>query len=78
MPGAVHADEYRSIISRLADARLAAGITQAELAARIGKPQSFISKIERCERRLDIWEFCRIAVSLDREPADLLRQIVPD
>lgn len=33
----------------LRDARLKAGFTQAELAAQVGKPQSFVSKIERGE-----------------------------
>lgn len=38
----------------------AAGITQAELAARLGKPQSFVSKEERGERRIDVIEFCQL------------------
>ena len=44
--------------------RLDAGLTQADLAARLGQPQSFVSKYESGERRLDVLELravCRIA-----------------
>lgn len=49
-------------------------MTQAELAARLGKPQSFVSKIERGERRLDVIEFCQVAEALGRDPAKLLQE----
>lgn len=45
----------------LAEAREAAGLTQAELAALIGEKQNFISKYERGERRLDFLEVVAIA-----------------
>ena len=76
MPGSVHKDEYRSIIDRLVAVRTGAGVTQVQLAERLGKPQSYVSKIERGERRLDVLEFCQIARGLDRDPADLLSDIV--
>ena len=53
--------------------RKAAGITQVELAERLGKPQSFVSKVERGERRLDVIEFCQVAEALGHEPAKLLQ-----
>ncbi|WP_295240169.1 helix-turn-helix transcriptional regulator [uncultured Brevundimonas sp.] len=56
----------------IASVRKAAGITQVELAERLGKPRSFVSKIERGERRLDVIEFCQVAEALGYEPADLL------
>jgi transcriptional regulator with XRE-family HTH domain len=40
----------------LREARVAAGLTQAAAATRLGKPQSFISKCESGERRVDIVE----------------------
>ena len=40
----------------LRDARIGAGLTQAEVAGRLGVPQSFVSKYETAERRLDVGE----------------------
>lgn len=56
-----HLPEYKRLLEALATARLDAGLTQQELASRLGKPQSFVSKYEKGERRLDILEFVRIA-----------------
>lgn len=47
---------------------------QVELAERLGKSQSFVSKVERGERRLDVIEFCQVVEALGYEPAKLLRQ----
>ena len=50
------------------EARIEAGFRQTDLAKRLGKPQSFVSKYESGERRLDLaelWEVCRaMGVSL--------------
>ncbi len=48
--------DYRLFLRRLREARKRAGLTQVELAGRLGEPQSFISKYERGERRLDLLE----------------------
>jgi transcriptional regulator with XRE-family HTH domain len=50
-------------------------MTQHALAEKLKKPQSFVSKYERGERRLDIPEFLAIARALDRDSAALLRRI---
>jgi transcriptional regulator with XRE-family HTH domain len=58
----ITAPEYATFLRALRSARKAAGVTQTELAARIGETQSFVSKCERGERRLDVIElrtFCR-------------------
>ena len=47
----------------LRQVRSEAGLTQTDLAARLGKPQSFVSKYESGERRLDLVELeeiCRV------------------
>jgi transcriptional regulator with XRE-family HTH domain len=44
---------YRLFLRRLREARLAAGLTQVEVAAKLGRPQSFVSKCESGERRVD-------------------------
>lgn len=48
--------EYESFLRRLRDARRKAGLTQLEAARALGKPQSFISKCESGERRVDVVE----------------------
>lgn len=57
----IHRKEYRELLAALALARKEAGMTQAELAKKLKKPQSYISKIENGERRLDVMELMEIA-----------------
>lgn len=49
MQKSIHNQEYLKIIMRLRSARKAAGLTQIEAARRIGRPQSFISKLSRAK-----------------------------
>jgi len=48
--------EYRIFLRQLRQARLKAGLTQKDLAKRLAVTQSFISKCERGERRIDVVE----------------------
>ena len=52
----VHSARYKEFLGRLRKARLGAGLTQAHVAAALGRPQSFVSKCETGERRLDLVE----------------------
>ncbi len=63
---------HQDFIAFIAAVRKAADVTQVELAGRLVKPQSFVSKVERGERRLDVIEFCQVAEALGRDPARLL------
>ncbi len=56
MGESIHSKEYRGIIQKLKDTRLASGLTQTEVALKLKKPQSYLSKIERGERRIDVVE----------------------
>jgi DNA-binding XRE family transcriptional regulator len=49
-------ERYRRFRDRLREARKSAGLTQEEAARRLGKPQSFVSKCESGERRVDFVE----------------------
>ncbi len=53
----------------LVQARHDAGLTQVALAKKLGRPQSFVSKFERGERRLDVAEFLDIARALGIDPS---------
>ena len=52
----VHSTRYRELLKRLREARLKAGLTQEEVAELLGKPQSYVSKCESGERRVDVVE----------------------
>ena len=56
--------------------RLAAGLTQAEVAGRLKRPQSFVSKYETGERRLDVVEFLEVAAALAADPGDLIANLL--
>ena len=61
MGRSIFTEEYLRLIQLLREARRRAGLSQAELADRLGQTQSFVSKCERAERRLDVVEllhFC--------------------
>ncbi len=74
--GWVVSAKYRSVINAIKDARLALDVSQRELARRLGKPPSFVNKIELLERRLDVLEFIEIAYALDIVPEQLLAELV--
>ncbi|MFA5891030.1 MAG: helix-turn-helix transcriptional regulator [Actinomycetota bacterium] len=59
----------------LREARLQPGLTQPELARRIGRPQSFVSKYESGERRLDILELRQICQALGLSLTTLVRRL---
>lgn len=63
MPKTIHTAEYRVFLDLLRQVRLDAGLTQLELAERLGVTQAFVSKSERGDRRIDVLElarFCRV------------------
>jgi transcriptional regulator with XRE-family HTH domain len=63
MEKTIYSREYAAVLRLLRQARENAGITQVALAKKLGQTQSFISKIERGDRRLDIIQLrtlCRI------------------
>ena len=76
MPRSVFSDGYKSMLEVLVAARKEASITQVELAKRLGKPQPFISYVERGERRIDLIEFCAIAKAMGLEPEFLFKRVL--
>lgn len=52
-PRPVHNPRYRQMLARLRQARLEAGLTQVQVATKLGKTQAFVSKCELGERRID-------------------------
>ncbi|ECD5449821.1 TPA: helix-turn-helix transcriptional regulator [Salmonella enterica] len=77
----VYSDDYQSVISALKQARVRRNITQTAIATALGRPQSFIAKVENGERRLDVVEFIRLAQLLgmdwQSELQSIARKYVP-
>ena len=61
MTKSIYTNEYKTVVSRLIEARNQAGLMQVDVAQKLKKPQSYISKIERGERRVDVTELSILA-----------------
>lgn len=71
----IYADDYRHLLQVLIKTRKDAGITQQGLALAMRRPQSFVSKIERGERRLDLVEFLRVIRLIGGDPHKVIDEI---
>ncbi len=67
--------EYKVFCRLLQEARARASLTQQEVAKRLNRPQSYVSKYESGERRLDVIEFLRVVKVLSVKPHDLLKKL---
>jgi transcriptional regulator with XRE-family HTH domain len=67
--------EYRRFCALLKTARRTAGLTQNDVAKHLGRPQSYVSKYELGERRLDVIEFVRITKALSADPCAIIQRI---
>jgi transcriptional regulator with XRE-family HTH domain len=76
MPRSTSTAAYAVMVDILLDLRMRAHLTQGQLAARIGKPQAFISNVERGARRIDVIEFCVLARVLEQDPVELFAAVV--
>ena len=65
-------DRFRRL---LIDARKRAGLTQATVATRLHRPQSYVSKYESGERRLDVIEFVQVADAIGVDPATVIKSL---
>lgn len=74
MPNPIHKANYKLFREMLTNIRVEKGLLQADLAERVRKPQSFISKYERGERRLDFAEFVQLAEALDVDAAEFVKE----
>lgn len=75
MAKSLHTPDYVAFSRVMQRTREEAGLTQEQLAKRLHKPQSFVSKLERCERRIDLLEFLDLCVALNVDPAAQIRRV---
>ena len=76
MPKSVFSARYARFREMLITARKARGMTQLDLGLRLGTKQSYVSKFERGERRLDIVEFLEIAEMLEIDVLRFVEQLL--
>lgn len=67
---------HSALMRELIAAREEAGVTQRELARRLGRAHSFVGKIESGERQLNVLEFCDYVSALNDEPVELLKRVL--
>jgi len=73
LPKSVFTEKYNRFRELLIEARHNQSLTQAQVAKKLKKPQSYVSKYELGERRLDVVEFLEIARVLEINVCEFLR-----
>lgn len=68
-------ERHRALVALLIRKREAAGLTQSDLAAKLGEYQSFVARLESGQRRVDVVEFLALAELLGFDPEKALREI---
>lgn len=71
----LYSSKYRLFLAILVEARKRSGMTQQELANKLKRPQSFVSKVENGERRIDVVEFLAIAGLIGADPYAVIDKI---
>jgi transcriptional regulator with XRE-family HTH domain len=74
----LHTKQYSDLIKWLVESRKAHGLKQTDVAERLKKPQSFVSKYENCERRLDILEFIEVVKAIEVDPLPKFKELLKD
>ncbi|NJM82906.1 MAG: helix-turn-helix transcriptional regulator [Tabrizicola sp.] len=81
MARTIRSPGHEALCQALIDARKAAGLTQAELAARLQCHQSFVARVESGQRRIDVVELVVLARALGADVGEILRLVegqIPD
>lgn len=73
MGASTHHEDYQLLLKLLKDFRVDLAVPQTELAQRLEVTQTFISKVERGERRLDVIELIEILEALGIAPEEFLK-----
>lgn len=76
MPKTIFGGDHQHLVEVLIETRKSAGLTQVELSQRIGRDQTFVSLIERGQRRVDVIEFIRLAEAMGVRPVELFESLV--
>ena len=75
MGKSVYSARYQRFLALLKRARLDAGLTQVDVARHLNQPQSYVSKCESGERRIDVVELLDFAVLYHKQIQDFVTPI---
>ena len=75
MEKSLHTDDYSVVVTLLREIRKTSGMTQVELAEALGQSQSFVSKYENGDTRLDILQLRTVCQTLGTELPEFVAQL---
>ncbi len=67
--------EYKHLTALLVEARERSGLTQAEVAQELGRPQNYVSRLERGETRIDVIQFLWLADIIGFDAVAMLKKV---
>ena len=76
MRKSIHSPEYERVLAVLVDMRKKTGMTQRDLAKKLGREHSFVWRIETGERRLDVIEFHWVCQALGQDTAAIYKKLI--
>lgn len=71
----IYQQRYQTLIDCLITVRKQAQLTQADIANQLGKPQSYIAKVEGKDRKLDVLEYVELCEALKVQPSEMIKLI---
>ena len=74
----IRLDQQKKLLVLLRGIRVDAGLTQSELASRLSRDQTFVSKYESGERRLDVLELREVCQAIGTDFVTFLRKLDKD
>lgn len=69
-------DRRQLVRQALRDARLRSELRQTDVAEALGKPQSYVAKVESGERRIDIVDFLNLCAALELDPCEVITRLM--
>ena len=76
MPSSIFDSAHGRLVELVIVARKKADLTQAQLGRKIGKSQSFVSMIERHQRRVDVIEFIALFRAMGHDPCSVFASLM--
>jgi transcriptional regulator with XRE-family HTH domain len=76
MPRDLNSPRYQVLRKLIRDERKRRGLSQAQVALALGRPQSYVADFERRERRIDVVEYLALADAIGFDPLSLLAEVM--